>query len=189
MAAELPTKLSPPKGLDQPIEKPFTPLDKGTWLHDRPEKDVYRLLVESYRMRMEDDYALDCNPNADSIYAGVKNPLPGFRRYMRLVKSCRDLLPSWWNPEKEKECEKFGMDKTNDSWYDLHCAIEKSDIIEHYSDSRFPMQLRMFAEAVYGRAPGGMSGTPMRKMLVSMESGDAQDDTVISTLDLSGLRV
>ncbi|KAK0702349.1 hypothetical protein B0H67DRAFT_650386 [Lasiosphaeris hirsuta] len=31
--------------LDVPVSDPFTRLDNGTWLHDRPEKDVFRLLI------------------------------------------------------------------------------------------------------------------------------------------------
>ncbi len=36
------TMLSPPNGLEKPITKPFTRLDNNTYLHDRPEEDVYR---------------------------------------------------------------------------------------------------------------------------------------------------
>lgn len=54
-------------------------------------------------------------------------------------------------------------------WCDLACAIEKSDVIEHDSDSQFPMQLRKFAESVYGRGIGGADGRAMRKLLASME--------------------
>ncbi|GAW13665.1 hypothetical protein ANO14919_030540 [Xylariales sp. No.14919] len=36
------TALSPPKGLEKPITKPFTRLDDNTYLHERPEEDVYR---------------------------------------------------------------------------------------------------------------------------------------------------
>lgn len=49
--------------------------------------------------------------------------------------------------------------------------MEKGDVIEHYGDGRFPMQLRMFAEAVYGRGPGGSDGTMMRRTMAAMESG------------------
>ncbi|KAI0115536.1 hypothetical protein GGR51DRAFT_555971 [Nemania sp. FL0031] len=36
------TLLSPPKGLEMPITRPFTRLDNNTYLHGRPEEDVYR---------------------------------------------------------------------------------------------------------------------------------------------------
>lgn len=161
------TKLSPAQGLDQPIAKPFTRLDNGTWLHDRPEKDVYRLLIDAYRMRVEDDYNLEGEADADSLYGGASSGLMGFKRFLRLAGSRPGLLPPWWNAEKQRECEAFGMGSSQ--FQSLRGAVEKSDIIEHYGDSTFPMQLRMFAEAVYLRGPGGQNGTAMRKMMAATE--------------------
>lgn len=66
-------------------------------------------------------------------------------------------------------------------WHDLRTSVGKSDIIEHYGDSQFPMQLRMFAEAVHGKAPGGSSGSAMRGILMAMEQGNSEglhSDTV-----------
>lgn len=161
---------SPPKGLDLRIPDPFTRLDSGKWLHDRPEVDVYRLLIDSYRMRMEDNYKIEGNADEDSIYGGASDGVVGFRRYLQRVSSKAGLLPSWWTVENVDLCEKLGKAGGED-WYDLGTCIEKSDIIEHYGDPQFPMQLRMFGEAIYGTAPGGMNGTAMRKMLASMEGG------------------
>ncbi|RSL99565.1 hypothetical protein CEP52_009682 [Fusarium oligoseptatum] len=164
--------LSPPKGLDEPIPDPFTRLGNGTYLHNRPEKDVYRLLLDTYRLRVDDMYKLEGEVDDDNIYAGHPDSLPGFRRFMRkITRSKKELFPSWWTPEKQKECEAFGIDE--DQWQNLRCAVEKKDIIEHYEDSQFPMQLRMFGESIYGRAPGGSDGTAMRQMLASFESGGA----------------
>ncbi|KAI1183095.1 hypothetical protein F5B17DRAFT_417556 [Nemania serpens] len=53
------TALSPPKGLERPITKPFTRIDNNTYLHDRPEEDVYRVLIDAYRMRVEDEYKFE----------------------------------------------------------------------------------------------------------------------------------
>ncbi|KAK4232691.1 tudor domain-protein 1 [Achaetomium macrosporum] len=167
-ASRADTMLSPPKGLDQPIAKPFTRLDNNTWLHDRPEKDVYRLLIDAYRLRVEDNYNFDGDVDDDSLYGGTPNGLRGFKRFLELAGSS-GLLPPWWNADKQRECEAFGMNGSSGQFQDLRCAVEKSDIIEHYGDSLFPMQLRMFAEAVYGRGPGGQNGTTMRKMMASME--------------------
>ncbi|RYP74967.1 hypothetical protein DL769_003902 [Monosporascus sp. CRB-8-3] len=170
-----------PKGLDSPIAKPFTRLDNGTWLHDRPEIDVYRLLIDAYRMHVEDAYEIEGEQEEDSIYTGAPNGLLGFRRFLGRVESCRGLLPPWWNSEKRNACERLGMDASQ--WCDLRCAVEKSDIIDHYGDSRFPMQLRMFAEAVLGRAPGGADGTTMRKMMVMMEQGGPGAGFQASSID------
>ncbi|KAL2201526.1 hypothetical protein P885DRAFT_65762 [Corynascus similis CBS 632.67] len=153
------TMLSPPKGLDQPITLPFTRLDNGTWLHNRPEKDVYRLLIDAYRLRAEDNYNLE--GKAGDLYGGASDGLKGFKRFLQLAGSRAGLLPSWWNAGKQREFQ------------NLRSAVGKSDIIEHYGDPRFPMQLRMFAEAIYGSGPGGQDGRAMRKMMASMEQGTA----------------
>jgi mitochondrial splicing suppressor protein 51 len=56
-------------------------------------------------------------------------------------------------------------------------------LIDQYGDQRFPMQLRMFAEAALGRGPGGADGTEMRKMYVELEGGqgDNASATIIDT--------
>ncbi|KAM3439000.1 hypothetical protein NHJ13734_003935 [Beauveria thailandica] len=166
-------KLSPPKGLEKGIATPFTHLDKGTWLHDRPHKDVYALLVDAYRLRVEDMYNLEGEIEEGSLYGGASSGLAGFRRFLARVAARPGLLPPWWDAGKKKD------------WHDLRCAVEKSDIIEHYGDAQFPMQLRMFAEAVYGgRAPGGSSGKAMMSMMMAMEQG-GMGGVKASTLDLS----
>ncbi|KAM6508112.1 hypothetical protein FALCPG4_018000 [Fusarium falciforme] len=172
--------LSPPKGLDKGIPDPFTRLDNNTWLHGRSETDVYRLLLEAYRLRTEDDYTMEGDVDFDSLYAGNPDGLPGFRRFLSAAERRAGLLPEWWNAEKRRNCEMFGMDE--DVWQNLKCAIEKSDIIEHYGDPQFPMQLRMFAEAALQRGPGGQSGTPMRKLMVAREQGNL-GDMKMSTID------
>lgn len=166
-APRMNTPHSPSKGLDEPILMPFTRLDNNTWLHGRPEKDVYRLLIDSYRLLVDDRYKFDGEVDEDSLYGGASSGLNGLRKFLIKTASRPGLLPAWWNADKQKECEALGMDSSQ--WQDLRCKIEKSDVIEHYDDSRFPMQLRMFAESVYGRGPGGANGTTMRKILASTE--------------------
>ncbi|KAI0424330.1 putative MYND domain protein [Xylaria sp. FL1042] len=170
------TALSPPKGLERPITKPFTRLDNNTYLHDRPEEDVYRtirdirrVLIDAYRMRIADEYVFEGNAAVDSIYGGAKSGISGFRKFLRLAASRPGLLPPWWDASKQTACEELGMDSSQ--WHDLGCAVEKSDVIEHYGDSRFPMQLRMLAEMVIGRGFAGNDGTGMRKMMTAMENG------------------
>lgn len=142
---------------------------------------MYRLLLDAYRMHVEDAYAIECEQEEDSLYASAPDKLRGFQRFLGHVKSCSGLLPHWWNSEKRNACEGLGMDASQ--WCDLRCAVEKSDIIDHYGDSRFPMQLRFFAEAVLGRGPGGADGTPMRKMMVMMEQGGSDPGIQASSID------
>ena len=78
-------------------------------------KNVYRLLLDTYRLRVDDMYTLEGDVDDDSIYAGRADSLQGFRRFMRkITRSNKALLPSWWTPEKQQECEDFGMDE--DQW-------------------------------------------------------------------------
>ena len=82
------------------INKPFTRLEQGTWLHDRPKEDVFKLLVDTYRMRMEDDYKYAYQNTEGSAYDGSPNGLPAFRRFMKLAAKRPGLLPpAWWNAE------------------------------------------------------------------------------------------
>ncbi|KAK4209386.1 hypothetical protein QBC37DRAFT_443385 [Rhypophila decipiens] len=164
---------TPPKGLDQPIEKPFTRLNSGTYLHDRPEKDVFRLLIDVYRMRVEDEYKFAGDVDEDSIYSGNQgmDGTQGFRRFLKKAEHRkRNLLPDWWSDAKREECIRFG--KTGGGkWSRLNRAVEKSDIIEHYGDTQFPAQLRMLGEAVYGNVPwvGGASAAENGRMMQALE--------------------
>ncbi|UNI15148.1 hypothetical protein JDV02_001711 [Purpureocillium takamizusanense] len=178
-------RLSPPKGLDSGVADPFTRLDKGTWLHDRSEGDVFRLLIDAYRLRIEDTHNFDGEVEEGSIYDGGSNGLRGFQRFLGRVAARPGLLPAWWDDGKRADCEALGA-TAGGQWHDLACAVEKADIVEHYGDARFPMQLRMFAEAVYGRGPGGVDGTGMRRMMMASEQG-LTDDMHTAMLDASGM--
>lgn len=175
---------NPAKGLSGAIDKPFHRLDANAWLHDRPEQDVYKLLIDTYRFRMADDFNLEGKVTDDSIYSGAGNGLAGFRRFLRLAESRPGLLPPWWSAQKSSECVAVGMQESG--WSSLSCAIEKSDVQEHYDDSKFPMQLRMFGEQVYGRGPAGQSSTAMRQVMMAMEGGGLGEMTA-THLDISGM--
>jgi splicing suppressor protein 51 len=175
----------PPKGLSVAIDKPFHRLDTQTWLHDRPEQDVYKLLIDTYRFRVEDDYKLEGDADADSIYGGASDGRQGFRRFLRLAEKRRGLLPSWWSPEKAAECEAVGIKA---GWSSLSSAIEKSDVTAHYGSPTMPMQLRMLGEQVYGRGPGGQSGAGMRRIQMMQENGEMENRGMLTShLDISSM--
>ncbi|KAF2143219.1 uncharacterized protein K452DRAFT_350326 [Aplosporella prunicola CBS 121167] len=163
-----------PKNLDTAIAQPFHCLDDQTWLHGRSERDTYKLLIDSYRIRMNDQYNMEGDIDNDCVMSGnVSSSIRGFERYLRLLhRRAPNLLPPWWNSQKEQECKSAGM--RSSAWESLSACPEKSDFIEHYGDSMMPMQLRMFNESVYGNAPGGSSGEGMRKMMMMQEAGAIQ---------------
>ncbi|PYH46638.1 zinc finger MYND domain-containing protein [Aspergillus saccharolyticus JOP 1030-1] len=156
---------SRPKNLSDFIEKPFTALQNKTWLHNRHEADVYQLLIDCYRLRMDDQYKFQGEVDPDSIYSGEGGPAGG-----------ESVLPAWWSETKAEDCVAFGL-KSRSEWSSLACAVEKSEVIEHYGDPTFPMQLRMLGEQIYGTGPGDMmggsgSGAMMLSMMVMKENGD-----------------
>jgi hypothetical protein len=52
-------------------------------------------------------------------------------------------------------------------WQNLYTGVGKRDIMEHYGDPQFPVQLRMFAELVLGRGPDGADSTAFPAQLES----------------------
>ncbi|KAK4209280.1 cytochrome P450 [Rhypophila decipiens] len=172
-----------PPPLDTHVSNPFTRLGDGTWLHDRPEKDVFTLLIDAYRLRVDDEYKFDGIASPDSLYSGG-DPVIGFQRFLDSVEHKTGLLPSWWTAETREECLNIG--KSGDAYANVHQKVDKAGINQHYGDDKFAMQLRMFAEAVYGRGPGGTNGTAMREMLAAAEVGEGPRH--MSLLDASRLR-
>ncbi|ODA78632.1 hypothetical protein RJ55_06014 [Drechmeria coniospora] len=159
--------LSPRQGLEQGIPFPYAALDSRTWLHNRPKMDVYRLLIDAYRLRIEDMRNLGGKADADSIYGGAADGLQGFRRFLGRVQCRADLLPRWWNESKKRDCEALGL--TSAQWYHLDKAVTEDDMVQRYGEYQFPIQLRLFAESVYGRAPNGIDRTGVRKVMVALE--------------------
>ena len=98
---------------------------------------------------------------------------------MEKVSATHNLLPPGWNAEKQKECEAFGM---GDSFSSLKRKATKEGIIDHYGVQQMPMQLRMLGETIYGRGPGGQDGTPMRKMMMSMENNAGSGPGLVASM-------
>lgn len=176
--------LSPPRGLEQPISKPYTHLHERKWLHDRPEKDVYRLLIDCYRMRMEDTFKFEGQAEAGSAQAGAADPEPSFRRFLQGVEAKPDLLPSWWDESKKEACVQLG--KSDGGWTRLGRVVTKAEVVAHYGDPRFPMQLRLFGEQIFGCTPGaqGSNGARIIEQMMSMETTDGASRT-LGHLDLA----
>lgn len=108
------------------------------------EAKAFAAIIDSYRLRKDDEYKF--NGDASGLYAG-EDPLADFRHFLYQAEACGDVLPSWWNPEKRRVCERLAL---SDQWCDINKPVEKSDIIEHYGDRLMPMRLRMLAERATG---------------------------------------
>ncbi|KAH7394349.1 hypothetical protein BKA66DRAFT_557395 [Pyrenochaeta sp. MPI-SDFR-AT-0127] len=160
------------KNLEKHVPNPFTRLDQGKYLHDRPETDVYKLLIDSFRMREADDFNFESKAMAGSVYTGAESSIEPFRHYLAKAAAMPNILPSWWISQKQKECEAFSE---SGIWNDVRRKISKQEVIDHYGDEKAPMQVRMFAEAVYGVGSMGQSGEGMRKLMSDMEQGGSEN--------------
>ncbi|KAL7816266.1 hypothetical protein V8C26DRAFT_435163 [Trichoderma gracile] len=145
----------------------FTRLDRGTWLHDRLETETYQLLVDAYRLRVEDTYVFCGERMEGSLYATGSHGLSGFRTFLKKAATVPGLLPPWWNDGKKRACEQLGMDRSQ--WSHLQCPVDEGDIHDHYEDCLFPMKLRMLGDAICGLHPCGRDGTAMRKYMMEKE--------------------
>ncbi|KAL8724271.1 MAG: hypothetical protein Q9166_008041 [cf. Caloplaca sp. 2 TL-2023] len=126
----------------------------GSKLDKLTKKDCYIQLIDSYRLRVEDDYNFAHDNHG--LYAG-EDPKPEFAHFLNMAEKRKDLLPKWWNKETRAACEAMGADNSKANWADLSCAVGKNDIIDHYKESTMPMKLRLLAEKVYGqRVQGGL---------------------------------
>ena len=149
------------KGLVAPTNLPFTRLDRGMYLHHRPRRDVFRLLLDCYRLHVEDSINFDGIRAPDNLHTG-------FQQFLTLATQRPNLLPPWWDDEAATKCQAFGTE-SGAAWYSLERRVTKKGVNDHYDSPLMAMQLRMLGEAVYQRGPGGQDGTPMRRMMVQQE--------------------
>jgi splicing suppressor protein 51 len=150
-------------------DNPFGALSEGKYLHNMSEKDAYCALIDSYRLRVEDEYMFSGVKKEFSLLANNPQPLRGFQQYLDRVKAKARLLPPWWSADKRQACESLAQDRNQ--WSCIFVSASKSDIIDHYGNSMKPMQLRMFAEEVEGwnvSGQGGRSGANIAAMLGQM---------------------
>jgi splicing suppressor protein 51 len=69
--------------LEQHVPNPFTRLCDCKYLHDRPKKDVFKLLIDAFRIRQQDDQALENITTPNKIYTGAASSIAPFREFLR----------------------------------------------------------------------------------------------------------
>lgn len=115
-------------------------------------------------MRVEDQYVFTGDVSMDTVYGGAPDNIRAYGKFFARVQRKSGLLPEWWTAETLMECIIFGLQHGDPNWGGLNGAMEKSDVVEYYSDPTMPMQLRKFAEQVLGRRAGGYSSSSMTAM-------------------------
>lgn len=163
-------------------KKPFTAIDRNVFLHDPTEEKTYQLLIDTLRMRQEDEYALNGDIMSGTIYDQEPSSEKAFRTLIRKTKAVPGLLPPWWDEESTGKCLNYAR---NSSEFSLACAQKKHDIQERWADTKMPMKLRMLAERVYGNTPGGHRSDAMLGMMMGLEGDDL--GMVSTTVDIASL--
>ena len=149
------------------LTTPFTRLYVKRWLHGRTEKDVFKLLFDTIRVRSWDDQSLAAQSLMD-IMQGSK----AHASRMLVLRFIREAvrqrcLPSWWSSEKEKECLRFGL--SDENWKDSERPVQVHQVVARYGSPLILLQMRIFAEQVYGPVSRKMSAIPMMRVHMRAE--------------------
>jgi splicing suppressor protein 51 len=164
-------------------KKPFTAISKNLFFHDRPEEKTFQLLIDTQRMRQQDEYSIDGINMPGSIYDKEPSSEKAFREFIRKAQGVPGYLPPWWKETSTDDCIEYARNSTG---FSLAAAQEKQDIQKTWGDDRMPMKLRMVAERVYGNTPGGFKGDSMLAMMAGQEGGGGGGG-FSSHLDIAGL--
>ncbi|KAI0487294.1 hypothetical protein F4859DRAFT_509866 [Xylaria cf. heliscus] len=180
----------PEPALIKDIYDPFTRLKRGDYLQGRPDIDVYKILIDTYRLRLSDDNFFAGVRHGDSIYDRSKDEVADFHRFLDRAKAIPRMMPSWWDAKKEAECVELGRQT---GWSSLTAMTNESDVRKHYNlvknftarknhtklarkyyndvarefyyDIYIDVQLRRLAEEIYGT---GISDTEARFLREAM---------------------
>ncbi|KAL2839186.1 hypothetical protein BJY01DRAFT_250604 [Aspergillus pseudoustus] len=142
---------NPPRHLSKLVKKPYHKLRDRAWLHDRPRQDVYRMLIDAYRLRMDDEWRSSGQADPKSIYCeGVDSGHDGFHTFIMqadiadVANGSAKLMPHDWNVTDVIECvTQYSMKK--EAWSSLSQKINEDYVYEHYRSYSLGQQLRIFA--------------------------------------------
>lgn len=163
-------------------KKSFTAIDWNVFLHDRTEEKTYQLLIDTLRMRQEDEYVLEGSIMGGTIYDQESNSEKAFRTLIGKTKAVPGILPPWWDEQSTGKCLNYARNSPN---FSLACAQEKHDIQERWADSKMPTKLRILAERKYGYTPGGHRSDAMLGFMIGTEGGES--GMVSITIDIASL--
>ncbi|KAJ5750735.1 MYND domain protein [Penicillium manginii] len=171
-------KIGPALGVQ--IPNPFQRIKDKKWLHDRPKEDIYKLLIDAYRLRMDDDYKFlglkqPNTPYADANCDGTAS-LEIFLRMAELLS----LLPTWWDESETTACVESAKLLT---WSNTAIKITADYVRSYYEDPSMPMQLRIIAEQVVRKDIIGIEFLKLLDAEVLLERSHEYVDYVIRQME------
>ena len=109
---------------------------------------LYRL-IDSYRLRVEDEYLQTGDVELDTLYSGTcPMPLRHFRAYVRMAmakaatRSDVNILPSWFDDMNGNNFKITSEIAETHEHYSIRFAQEPSDIMKHYNALGKPNELK-----------------------------------------------
>ncbi|KAH8601931.1 hypothetical protein B0O99DRAFT_203296 [Bisporella sp. PMI_857] len=124
-------------------------------LHHRTASDVKCLLVDTFRLRVEDEMKfkgklLGINNNRSQC-------LSDFKTLLNLAESRKGLLPKWWNSSIRRDCEQFAVQEMQGQYKynghpegNIYSSTTEGRIQEHYADKNMAVKLRILGQRIYG---------------------------------------
>ena len=110
-----------------------------------PEKDAFARIIDSYRMRMEDE--LNYGGQLSGLYSG-EDPVADFRGFLSKAEARGGCLPAWWSGKKSAACLDLAMSRCQ--WSCVERKITVTNVEDHYGDPVMPTKLRVWSERVIG---------------------------------------
>ena len=158
------------------VENPLpNRIRNGAWLSTFPEQEAFKRIIDSYRLRIVDEY----NLNGKQI--DQEDPVADFREYLDTAERKGEILPAWWTTEKKEACISLGQ---QDGEHNLGGAVTKASINDDYGEATMAMKLRMVAQMITGVQVGTSTST---KDVGPRPTGPGRV-TSAATVDMTGAR-
>lgn len=117
-------------------------LDDLTWLHDRPEDEVYKLLIDCFSLHRTQQLS----KTVSGVDFVTRKTLIDFLQKAEEKK----IMPGWWERSKRSACVMLAMKRGSANWSSLERLKDEEDIVGHYSCGAMPMRLVELAEKIHG---------------------------------------
>lgn len=153
-------------GLDVTVNSPFTRIYTNRWFEGRSEKDCFKLIFDTIRVRTWDDPEMATNCIVDSFGDREEASRMMVRRFLRSAEE-KNQLPLWWNDDKEIECIEWGHSEEN--WKIEERPVTMERLVKRYGTTMIMIQMRIYAERVLGIPKNRYSFGPTLHMLMRTE--------------------
>nr|OQO24016.1 hypothetical protein B0A51_09234 [Rachicladosporium sp. CCFEE 5018] len=130
--------------------KPFTALQDGTFLHDLPRIETFKLLIDCMRLWQEDCQDIVGHVLRGSIHSGESTSNAAFMTFIRKFRDTKLLPASWENMNTTFECVRFSQVNEDFSLADKRTF---KDIQTAWGDDDMPNKLRLLVQRAHGMPP------------------------------------